>query len=116
MHPLTTFPILLAFGLIGPLLLRLSVAVFLCSIGWDRYHKSYRFLFIGFAVAGVLLALGLYTQLASILAIILMLIDSILDRKESTSKEKRMLYSLMTAVLISLIFTGPGFYALDLPL
>jgi hypothetical protein len=117
MHPLTTFPSLLTFGLVAPLLLRLAAGAFILSIGWDRWHKPARFLSIGFAVAGVLVVIGLYTQIAAMVSIILIWTDFGMDAKGAPqSQEKKLLCMLLSVILLSLMFTGPGFYAFDLPL
>jgi len=117
MHPLAVFPQLLTFGLVAPLLLRLAVGLFVLNLGRERYGKQYSWATIFYAVAGALLVLGLYTQIAVITAIIILKLDFYTSKKTSPpSKEKYILQVVMNIILISLLFTGPGFLAFDLPL
>lgn len=117
MHPLSIFPGLLTFQLVAPFLLRLVVGFFILSIGWDRYKKPYKSACIIYAVAGILLILGLYTQIAAILALIVLKFDFYMDKKNGhVSREKFILQVVVNIIVISLLFTGPGFLAFDLPL
>ena len=117
MHPLSMFPQLLTFGLIAPFLLRLAVGLFILSIGWDRYKKPYKLTSIVYAVVGALLVLGLYTQIAAILALVVLKFDFYTEKKTGpVSREKFILQVMVNVVVISLLFTGPGFLAFDLPL
>ena len=117
MHPLSTFPALLSWGLVAPLLLRLGVGVLRLFAGVERYKKEYSWLSIFYVGSSLLLILGLYTQIASIVAILLIKFDFYMERKAGRlSPEKNALTVLMVIILISLLFTGPGFWAFDLPL
>ena len=117
MHPLTTFPALLSWGLIAPLLLRFSVGVLRLLASGERYKKEYSWLSIFYVVSSILLIIGLYTQIASLVAIALIKFDFYTEKKAGTlSREKGALAVLMIVILISLLFTGPGFLAFDLPL
>ncbi len=117
MHPLSVFPQLLTFSLVAPLILRFSVGLFILSRGWDRHKKPYKFTSIVYAIAGALLILGLYTQIAAILALIVLKFDFYTDKKTGkVSREKFILQVIVNIIVISLLFTGPGFLAFDLPL
>ncbi|MBI4155647.1 MAG: hypothetical protein HY507_00255 [Candidatus Zambryskibacteria bacterium] len=117
MYPLTIFPALLTFGLIAPLLLRLSVGILRLFAGYARYHKKFRWLSIFYAISSLLLIIGLYTQIAAIVAILLIIFDYYTEKKSGKiSREQNLLTILMLIILISLLFTGPGFLAFDLPL
>lgn len=117
MHTLSLFPSLLTFGLFAPFILRLAVAYFILSLGLDRYKKPYRLASIIYAIFGLLLVVGLYTQAVVILSIILISCDYFLDKgKTNFSKEKKILFFTMKVILLSLLLTGPGFIAFDLPL
>ena len=117
MHPLTTFPELLTFGLIAPLLLRLAVGILRLFAGLERYKKEYRYLSILYVISSVMLIVGLYTQIACVIALLLVAFDYYTEKKAKTlSREKIALTILMKVILISLLFTGPGFLAFDLPL
>lgn len=121
MHTLTIFPSLLTFGLISPFILRLAVALFVFSLGKNRYKKEYKWSSVFYIASAVLVFIGLYTQIAVLIAIVVLKFDFYLEYwKNRTftpiSKETYFLYSLAIIILLSLLFTGPGFLAFDLPL
>lgn len=120
MHTLTTFPHLLDYGLAAPLLLRLTVGFFILVLTLDVYKKSWRWAIFFYAIVAILLVLGLYTQLSAIAGVIILKADFYINywknRKEiRVSKEMYMLYTLADIILLSLLVTGPGFFAFDLP-
>src|SRR3989344_3512038 len=117
MHPLSTFPALLSFGLIAPLLLRLAVGGLIILFGWERYKKPYQWSSLLYVIIGVLLILGFYTQIVVIASILILKFDFWTNKKAGqVSREKFLLQVIANVILISLLFTGPGFLALDLPL
>ena len=117
MHPLTTFPMFLSYGLIAPFILRVVVGILRMFAGWHRYNSSYKWLSPFYFISGILLIIGLYTQIAAIAAIILVLCDYFLAAKNSQcSREQNTLTILTIAILVSLLFIAPGFFAFDLPL
>jgi uncharacterized membrane protein YphA (DoxX/SURF4 family) len=117
MHPLSIFPQLFFLGFVAPLLLRLSAGFFLIYLGKNRTQKTYGWLAILYIAAGVLLILGLYTQIAAIVSILIISFDFLMDKGSvSFSTEKKILYFVIKIILISLLLTGPGFLAFDLPL
>ncbi|MSU45128.1 MAG: hypothetical protein EXS47_00630 [Candidatus Zambryskibacteria bacterium] len=117
MNTLSIFPDLLTFNLLAPALLRLACGLFLLYLGWERYKKPYKWSLFAYVIVGILLILGLYTQIAVIVALIILKFDFWESRKTtSISREKYILQVMVNVVLISLLFTGPGFLAFDLPL
>ena len=117
MHPLSIFPQLFFLGFITPLLLRLSVGLFVIYLGKNRSQKPYNWSAIIYIISGVLLILGLYTQITAIISILVISFDFFIDKgSTSFSTEKKILYFIMKIILLSLLFTGPGFLAFDLPL
>lgn len=123
MHPLSVFPQLFYLGLVGPLLLRLGTGFFVLYLAKNRYQKVYKWSSVIYALSGLLLVLGLYTQPSAIVAILALIFDFYAEDKNtlssqsgSMSKEKQILYLLAGMMLLSLLFTGPGFFAFDLPL
>ena len=118
MHPTSIFPQLLFLGpMLAPLLLRLSTGIFLIYLGNDRHKKAEAWSTVIYLLAGILLVLGLYTQVAVILGILVIAFDYYTDKKNSTiSKDKMTLCVIAGIILLSLLFTGPGFIAFDLPL
>ena len=117
MHPLAVFPRLLDFGFIAPLILRLVVAIFILSLARERYKKPNVWFTILATIFGILLVVGLYTQITAVVAIILIKFDFWnLKKVGGMSRDKIMLYTTMSIILLSLLVTGPGFLAFDLPL
>jgi uncharacterized membrane protein YphA (DoxX/SURF4 family) len=117
MHPLSIFPQLFFLGLLSPLLLRLAVGVFIISLGITRYQKMRDWSTLVYTITGLLLVIGLYTQIAILIAILILIFDFYTDKSPvHISSEKKILYVIILVVLISLMFTGPGFFAFDLPL
>jgi len=117
MHILTLFPSLLTYGLIAPFLLRLAVAFFGLSAGKARYRKPYKWTAVLYAIVSIFLIIGLYTQAMAIYGLLLLAWDYFADKKTAPlSAEQKMFRWLIAIVLVSLLFTGPGFFAMDLPL
>ena len=121
MHPLSIFPSLLTFGLISPLLLRLSVGLFILFLAKDRYKKTYKWSAVVYFLSGLMIILGLYTQIAVLFGAASLKFDFWVDywrnRKTTPIKmEIYFLYGIAGIILLSLLFTGPGFLAFDLPL
>lgn len=102
---LSIFPSLLTYGLLAPLILRVVVALVLFYSGYRQQN------ILGWlTVIGTLgLFLGLFTQPV---ALLLALIISIRPDKNLPSTQRW----LLLAILLSLLVTGPGFLAFDLPL
>lgn len=120
MHALTIFPRLLDFVLVAPLILRLTVSIFILILCLDRYKKPMNWTMVFYAAAGILLILGLYTQATAILGVIVLKFDFYTNywvkRNETkVTKEMYMLYAMAGIVLLSLLVTGPGLFAFDLP-
>ena len=117
MHPLSIFPYLLNFTLVAPLLLRLALGVLRLFAGLEKYKEKKMLTAILTVVSSGLLIIGLYTQLAVLVAIALIKYDYLMAKKAGKlNREKTALTVLMVIILLSLLFTGPGFLAFDLPL
>ena len=117
MHVLTTFPRLLDYAILAPLLLRLAVGILRLGAGTVRFKKEYKWLAVLYVVSSLFIIVGLYTQIAALVAILLVAFDFYMEKKAGTlSPEKIALTILMVVILISLLFTGPGAFAFDWPL
>lgn len=120
MNPLNTFPALLDFLRLSPLLLRIVIGIFIFSLGYDRRKKSYSFLSALYFICGVTLIFGFYTQISSLVGIALLKLDFYFDYWKSRKtipvpRNYYMLYVIAVVVLLSLLFTGAGAKALDMP-
>ena len=110
------FPPLLTFSSIAPLLLRLTLGVVFVLWAY-RKIKINKYQAILEGIIGVLLVFGFITQLASLFATIILGIRLVKKIKEKAFLTDGVNYYLILFVIsISLIFTGAGFLALDLPL
>lgn len=130
------FPELLAFGLLAPTLLRVTLAAFMLQLGGSKFiyeHKPIAEFFesLGFKpsrgyikvlgaielVMGGLLLIGLLTQIAAFVTAIVTFISLVVaTRHPETGLRKSSDYVLLFVIAISLVFTGAGLIAIDLPL
>lgn len=68
-------------------------------------------------ICGVMLFVGVYTQAVVLVALIFTKLDWWTNRKiSSISNDKMMIYWFTGIILLSLLFTGPGAFAIDYPL
>lgn len=132
---LNPFPDLLAFGLIAPLLLRLAVGALFLNAGLKKLRRttwvtelfarlnltpasSYA---IGFGIlevaSGLLLVVGLFTQIAALVTALISLFALYCKRThpEQTPGSSGA-FLLLFVISLSLLFSGAGFLAFDLPL
>ncbi len=121
MHPFAIFPTLLSFQILAPFLLRICAGLFVVYLGYKLYKKSYNFAAGIYAICGALVVLGLYTQIVAIISIAMVKFDFYLDywierKLKPISYETWILYTVFIIIFLSLIVTGPGFLAFDLPL
>ena len=133
---LSLFPSLLDFGLFAPTLLRLVAGFIFIDLGylvltsekssWDwlcnaiglkpsvLWRKILGYIEI---IGGALLVLGLYTQGAALGLAILVFIELIIEYKEPTFLKRDLaFYAMLLVITLSLLLTGPGLIAFDLPL
>ncbi len=133
---LNTFPSLLTYSQIGPLILRVVLGLILIDVGilkfrgekasWIKAFDAYRLrpasLFVsifGFleVLGGALLVIGLYTQIAALGFVILSGIEFYTEFTEGNVLRRDLVfYALVFAISLSLLLTGAGAYAKDIPL
>ncbi len=133
---LNPFPELLSLSFIAPLILRVVVGFIFINTGylkitrerqrWTVFLNAIRLrpakelsLVLGLIeiVAGALLILGLYTQYVSLALIVLTAKEWWVEYKEDALAPRDIVfYTLIGAILVSLLLTGAGFLAFDLPL
>lgn len=126
---LSTFSSLLAFSIIGTTILRITLGIVLLILAW-RTLKAAKTLSkhtgtqifpiaIGMVetVISIFFLIGFYTQIIAITSFVLFIFLALTRRHfASTAIESRLFYSLLALVSITLIFLGPGLFAIDLPL
>lgn len=131
-----TFPYLLSWGLLSPFILRLVAGYYFAMIGylglttewWERYdffdrHKIHPAKLFATATAamelagGVMLIMGLFTQIVSI-ALAIVCITALIVKKQGEKFPPRdaNVYTILFFILASLFISGAGFYAMDLPI
>lgn len=121
MNPLSLFPTLFSYEFFAPTLLRVFLALFLVYLGLKRRNKNYSITSIIYFVSSISLFLGLYAQVGAILSIVSLKFDFYLDywKDRGTNPifiEKYFLYGLAVVIALSILVTGPGAFAFDLPL
>jgi uncharacterized membrane protein YphA (DoxX/SURF4 family) len=118
---LSLFPSLLSFDPLAPFLLRLTLAAILIhwAYGHIKYKKQAGAVAIGLieGVIGILFVIGLFTQLAALVAIVLLPIKLIQKIKAGALFTDGVNYYFIVLIIaVSLLFMGPGAYSFDLPL
>lgn len=124
MHPI--FPELLFLGpYIAPIIVRLALGVAFIVIGMHIHKKvslktkiavtRKKIVYILSLLIGVLFIIGLFTQGASIVGALL--IGYIMVEYKETPRNilTSLMYSLMLVMCLSLLLTGAGGFAFDLP-
>jgi len=113
---LSLFPSLLAFALLAPVLLRVTIGLyFFFNARRLSSEISHSFLFnivvrTILIVSSAFIFIGLYTQLA---ALVLTLLSLFLYFKQTERDTTLILLSIMS---LTLVFLGAGFFAFDLPI
>jgi uncharacterized membrane protein YphA (DoxX/SURF4 family) len=135
-YMLNTFPSLLSYSPLGPFILRVVLGFILIDLGflkfrgertqWVQVFSAYKLrpahLFVSLygaveIVGGVLLLIGLYTQIAALVFVVLNAIELYIEYSEgNVLKRDLVFYVLVLAIALSLLFTGAGAYAKDIPL
>lgn len=132
---LSVFPNLFTYGLAAPLIIRLTLGAYFILQGmrrhkedreawdalWDKKKLGPRqvsdYLSRIQMVIGIFLVIGLYTQVAAILAILFAWAEWYKRTKQSgLSFQEIWIMTFVTATGFSLLFLGAGFLAFDLPL
>ncbi len=135
-HTFNIFPELFTFSIIAPFILRVVLALIFMNlgalklgrerIGWITSLKLLRVQPAGFfvgligiveVVGGALLIIGAYTQITALILGIISLCELMVEyREESVLKRDFVFYLLLSAICTSLLLTGAGAWAIDIPL
>jgi len=136
MQTFNIFPQLFTYTLIAPFILRLVLGFIFLNLGSLKLSKersgwiaSLNILGIrptGFftgllgiieIIGGLLLIAGVYTQLTALVLGVIALCELLIEYKEeSILKRDMVFYLLLTAICASLLLTGAGLFAVDVPL
>lgn len=133
---LNLFPSLLSYAMLGPFLLRLVLGLIFIDLGllkfkgekkrWLATFEAMRLRPADFFVplygfvqvtGGILLLIGLWTQGAALVFAILSFCELYVEWSSATLlKRDFTFYLLVFTISLSLVFTGAGAYAFDIPL
>lgn len=131
---LTPFPELLTYGFFAPTIIRVMVAFSFAGIAYAVYTRRDEIAHISFPIVGkaawlapvsalvhaliaAALFVGYYTQIAAILAILSALKQAYFAKQYPRAIPLcRAEYILLVAMCLSLLLSGAGAMALDLPL
>ncbi len=116
---LNPFPDLLIYSTFAPFVLRVVLGFVYLDLGLLNVKKEGNQKLLGLVevVGAVMLFLGFYTQIAAMLFIVIGAVSFYVEYKDaSILKRDIVFYLLVLAISISLLLTGAGAYAKDLPL
>jgi uncharacterized membrane protein YphA (DoxX/SURF4 family) len=122
---LSIFPSLLSYQEFSPFMIRIVLAITVAYFGYQEIikykqgpsRKSSLIYGIAKILVSIFVFIGLYTQLAALVIAVVLFVKLVLK-----AKKKELLtdgvdyYILLLALAISLILTGAGWWAFDLPL
>lgn len=111
------FPTLLDFPLVAYFILRIALAYHFGLIAKSRMKKSHAFIAVFEITVSILIAIGLYTQVALLALMALLIIESALDRKDNLfDRNTAHIRTILGCIAVALMFLGAGAFAFDLPL
>ena len=130
---LNTFPTLLSFAIFVPFIFRICVALFLVEIvtglrhkaAFTSYYKENKYplaevipwkLQILAGMSALLIALGFLTQIASLVALFVVLSVGNANKHAHTFKHSESAFAFVALICFSLLFLGAGVFAFDIPL
>lgn len=133
---LNPFPDLLTYSLLSPFILRVVAGIIFADLGFlafknekERWAASLSALKVpspelavkilgGIEIAGgIMLILGFYTQIAALVLGLLTFAEVYTEYKEpEVLKRNIVFYIILLAIVVSLLFSGAGAFAFDLPL
>ncbi len=121
---LSIFPSLLTYEGLAPFIIRIVLGITLAYFGYEKIkHRGEssgsNSLIYGVieVVIAVFLIVGLFTQLAALLNVLILVIKIGFKIKEKAFLSDGInYYVLLLAMALSLVFTGAGWFAFDWPL
>ena len=133
---LNPFPDLLTYSLLAPFILRLVAGLVFIDLGilalknekkrWlvslsvlkiPKPKTALRVLGAIEAIGGLMLIFGFYTQIAALVLALLTFCESYVEYKDpGILKRNLVFYVMLLAMVLSLLFSGAGAFAIDLPL
>lgn len=130
---LNTFPTLLSFAIFVPFIFRIIIFIFLFEIvialknkhDLINYFKSKKYLAsksipwilqIGIFATSVLILIGLYTQISTLIAMYFLMITRRINKHVKLVKQPSSTFGYISLICFSLLLLGAGAFAFDIPL
>lgn len=133
---LNPFPELLALSLLGPFILRVVIGLIFVDLGYLKFRSEKQRWLTSFEtlglrpadffvplygllqmVGGLMLLVGLWTQVAALAFVIFTGIELYVEWKAREIFKRDIVFHLLIFVIsLSLLFSGAGAYAIDIPL
>src|SRR3989344_3488268 len=133
---LNPFPDLLTYAMLGPFILRVVIGLIFIDLGFLKFRSEKRAWLSSFdalglrpadlflslyallqIVGGLMLLAGLWTQVAALGFVIFTGIELYVEwAAKEILKRDIVFYVLVFAISLSLLLTGAGAYAIDIPL
>jgi putative oxidoreductase len=133
---LNPFPDLLTYSILAPFILRVAAGFIFLNLGVMAFKNEKERWVISFSalriprpliavkvfgaievIGGIMLILGFYTQVAALVLALFTFIESYIEYKDPAILKRTFpFYIMLLAILLSLLFSGAGAFAVDLPL
>ena len=133
---LSVFPNLLTYSQLAPFVLRIVVGLIFLELGylklgkeksiWNMFFQTIHFKPSHFFVAllatieivsGAFLIVGYLTQLAALIMAVILFAEAYVELRDGAIlKRDIVFYTLLLVICVSLLLTGAGAFAFDLPL
>lgn len=123
---LNPFPDLLTYSLLAPFLLRVVAGLIFIDLGVLAFKNKKKVPSPALAVkifglieivGGVMFVLGFYTQIAALVLAIFTFVETYIEyRSPEILKRNLVFYILLLTISLSLLLSGAGAFAIDLPL
>ena len=133
---LNPFPDLLTYAMLGPFILRVVIGLIFIDLGFLKFRNEKRAWLSSFetlglrpadlflslyailqVIGGLMLLAGLWTQIATLGFVIFTGIELYVEwAAKEILKRDIVFYVLVFAISLSLLLTGAGAYAIDIPL
>jgi uncharacterized membrane protein YphA (DoxX/SURF4 family) len=133
---LNPFPDLLTYSLLAPLILRVVAGLIFIDLGVLAFKNEKEAWITSLSIlkmpnpklavkifgtieiaGGIMLILGFYTQVAALILTLLTFAESYVEYKDpAILKRNFIFYIMLLAIVLSLLLSGAGAFAFDLPL
>jgi putative oxidoreductase len=133
---LNPFPDLLAYSLLAPFILRVVVGLIFVNLGILAFKNEKKRWLTSFSalripkpetatkalsaieiIGGLMLLIGFYTQIAALVLALLTFAEAYVEYKDpAILKRNFVFYLLILSILLALLLSGAGAFAIDLPL